>query len=562
MITTYGAMPSKMPDGFFKAVRFPVLNVLNSRTGDGRRIDAAGYSSRELPLSIRAQFKAEGAGHMGAEITGALFEVTVDSESGIASGRGFLLNDMAGRRHAQCIATGAMRGNSVDLADVEVVWGYDMQTDLETIVFKKCKLAATTGVATPAFAEAYAEMDDEITASMMLNPMEELVASCDEHTINIVVQDELIASATATGQIAADRFFVPEANVPTKITVDEHGHVYGHLGLWQSCHDGIEGTCVAIPRPVDNYASFNKPGVLTDRGIIETGPIFAFGGHRPSKSAPTIEDAYGGIENAWSDVRVIEGKHGPWLSGIVRPGTDDATVYAARASRISGHWVGGKLKAIVSVNAEGYDVPGSGMSIPTFAFRTDDAGIAELVASFPPCLTVDEFVPITVDIEVEVEVKVGDGGMEDDMEDCCPPATQDVATNLENRQSAIDTAAYGPLNPADANPDFWQAKADRWSVTIDQAQGSLCGNCAAFIQTEAMLGCIESGLGDEPGNASAEVMDAANLGYCEIFDFKCAGTRTCDAWVVGGPITDANASAVVGEDGMAAQMLAMLLADE
>jgi hypothetical protein len=25
------------------------------------------------------------------------------------------------------------------------------------------------------------------------------------------------------------------------------------------------------------------------------------------------------------------------------------------------------------------------------------------------------------------------------------------------------------------------------------------------------------------------------LGYCEIFDFKCAASRTCDAWVVGGP---------------------------
>jgi hypothetical protein len=27
------------------------------------------------------------------------------------------------------------------------------------------------------------------------------------------------------------------------------------------------------------------------------------------------------------------------------------------------------------------------------------------------------------------------------------------------------------------------------------------------------------------------------LGYCEAFDFKCAASRTCDAWVVGGPIT-------------------------
>ena len=34
------------------------------------------------------------------------------------------------------------------------------------------------------------------------------------------------------------------------------------------------------------------------------------------------------------------------------------------------------------------------------------------------------------------------------------------------------------------------------------------------------------------------IIETANLGYCELFDFKCAGDRTCDAWITGGPITD------------------------
>jgi hypothetical protein len=38
----------------------------------------------------------------------------------------------------------------------------------------------------------------------------------------------------------------------------------------------------------------------------------------------------------------------------------------------------------------------------------------------------------------------------------------------------------------------------------------------------------------------------ADLGYCEIFDFKCAASRTCDAWVVGGPNTGEEAEE--GED--------------
>jgi hypothetical protein len=35
-----------------------------------------------------------------------------------------------------------------------------------------------------------------------------------------------------------------------------------------------------------------------------------------------------------------------------------------------------------------------------------------------------------------------------------------------------------------------------------------------------------------------EVQEAGDLGFCEIFDFKCAAKRTCAAWIVGGPITD------------------------
>ena len=37
---------------------------------------------------------------------------------------------------------------------------------------------------------------------------------------------------------------------------------------------------------------------------------------------------------------------------------------------------------------------------------------------------------------------------------------------------------------------------------------------------------------------SQDVLDRANLGYCQLFKFKCAATRTCDAWLHGGPIRD------------------------
>lgn len=120
----------------------------------------------------------------------------------------------------------------------------------------------------------------------------------------------------------------------------------------------------------------------------------------------------------------------------------------------------------------------------------------------------------------------------------CPPATQDIALNLTNRQKCIDTANYGPANPELDDAEYWQRKADQFKTTVNVAKTMRCANCAAFVQKSAMMGCIEKGIAAElsEDKLAKEIVDAANLGYCELFDFKCAGERTCDAWIVGGPI--------------------------
>jgi len=124
-------------------------------------------------------------------------------------------------------------------------------------------------------------------------------------------------------------------------------------------------------------------------------------------------------------------------------------------------------------------------------------------------------------------------------DESCPPATQDVAVNLANREKAIEDAGYGPLNPKEPNEEFWQEKAQRWDVTPVEAKKSVCGNCVMFIRTPKMLDCIEGGIsaGDSGQQNAWDAIDKAELGYCEAFDFKCAASRTCSAWVVGGPIT-------------------------
>ena len=117
----------------------------------------------------------------------------------------------------------------------------------------------------------------------------------------------------------------------------------------------------------------------------------------------------------------------------------------------------------------------------------------------------------------------------------CPAPTQDITLNLKNRAKAITAAKYGPENPNLPNEAFWRRKADTWDASIDDAKKSRCGNCAAFNVSDKIKQCIADGIGNEADPWGT--IKLADLGYCEIFDFKCAASRTCDAWVVGGPNT-------------------------
>ena len=132
-----------------------------------------------------------------------------------------------------------------------------------------------------------------------------------------------------------------------------------------------------------------------------------------------------------------------------------------------------------------------------------------------------------------------------DYGDKCPPATQDIVLNIKNRQNAIDNVGYGPLNPEEPSLEFWQEKADKWSVTPEDAKKSVCGNCIFFDRREKTLECIEEGIatGGSGDDSAWGAIDQAELGYCTALDFKCAASRTCNAWAVGGPLVDEDQTA-------------------
>lgn len=113
-----------------------------------------------------------------------------------------------------------------------------------------------------------------------------------------------------------------------------------------------------------------------------------------------------------------------------------------------------------------------------------------------------------------------------------PDAITDLEMNLKNRQHAIDDYLYGPMNP-NAPGDYWQRLGDVWGVGAEEAASTRCGNCAAFNQKPEILDAIADGISSE----GVEVTGAADLGYCELFQFKCAAARSCSAWLTGGPLT-------------------------
>ena len=119
----------------------------------------------------------------------------------------------------------------------------------------------------------------------------------------------------------------------------------------------------------------------------------------------------------------------------------------------------------------------------------------------------------------------------------CPIETHDVKENLKKRDWAFKNVGYGPANPELSNGAFWNKRANEWQTSVGQAKSMRCGNCAAFIQTPEMMECIRSGIDMEEDSFAKDVVDSAKLGFCELFDFKCAADRTCSAWLVGGPIT-------------------------
>lgn len=362
-IKTFGAFtetePNKPPQGMYVPIIFDQLLLADTRTRDGRLIHSEGLAPFDLPRSLKAQFKVT-FGHDGAEIAGRLDEVTI-GDDGVVSGRGWLLNDENGRRAAYLVKTQAFRGNSVDLSvtekDVDVKIEEDEDGFLSWEVdFHNARIAATTLVAEPAFENAGARIPDgwDVAGAEDLDPA--IVAAVSEpkpeHAFSFSVLNE-------RPKMPSERFENPELTEITPLFVDSDDHVFGHIAAWDIPHQNLE---VPPPRSRTNYGWFANRSVETVDGFVATGPLVIGGNHAGvTLGINEAIDHYANTCAAWADVCIGEDEFGIWVSGSVRPGTKAETVYAGRASGVSGDWrwvgAGHELISVLSVNTPAFPTP-------------------------------------------------------------------------------------------------------------------------------------------------------------------------------------------------------------
>lgn len=158
----------------------------------------------------------------------------------------------------------------------------------------------------------------------------------------------------------------PEPEELTPWTVLASGECFGHLAGWETCHTGVGNACVNPPRDDGaGYGLFHTGAVLSAEGdMVPVGHITLGGGHADIRLgvAPAIAH-YDNAGAAVADVRAVDGRHGIWLSGAVRPEATEAQVRQLRAHALSGDWRadarGGPLRLVAAlcVNVPGFPVP-------------------------------------------------------------------------------------------------------------------------------------------------------------------------------------------------------------
>jgi hypothetical protein len=316
-----------------------VLAPLDVMTGDGRILasPSGGYRNRQYPMSLTRQHVGEGQD---------VFVGTIDKawvEDGMLMGEGsFDLGSEEGREASRQVSEGLLTTVSIDpdqvtgeqrLVDAEGNMAPDdvLEAALNTgeipegyrpvMVMTDWRLASAAIVSIPAYDEA------------RIKPVFDYVRP--------VMVEEIVAAMG--GQIFKREFFETKATGPTPLTVDEDGHIYGHVRLYGTCYQygggqGNGGYCVEPPMSACNYAKFHVHGAKMDDGsILPVGAITYGDGHESRGSLFASQEHYNDVATVAAKVVASEDEWGVWVTGEVLESHRDKA-YDILLSPMSGHW--------------------------------------------------------------------------------------------------------------------------------------------------------------------------------------------------------------------------------
>lgn len=326
-----------------------VLARTGVRTGDGRILSEGGGASRDLPLPLSYQ-RVTDDGHKGSELIGRIETVRIGDGMVTATGSLF---DSVPYDVVEAIESGAV-GPSVDLDDFEYVMDAD-----ENIVLTRWRVAGTTVVQIPAFADVSLTLDPE--PAPVYGDMwgeDEMAYTAKLASFSTMTRERLAAPVLPP----AEWFARPDVDRVTPLTVSDTGRVFGHIAPWGECHVGLPG-CVTAPSSLTNYAHFHtgaqpvQGGQSVPVGTLVTGPRHA----DPQAAFRAAQQHYDDLDAAVARVVAGEDEFGIWVAGWMLPEANPARVEQFMASPVSGDWrnVGGSLEliAVCSVNAPGFPVP-------------------------------------------------------------------------------------------------------------------------------------------------------------------------------------------------------------
>lgn len=339
-----------------------VLARLGVRTGDGRILSETGGGSRDLPLALMYQ-RITDDGHRGSELIGRIESVRI--ADGMVYATGSLL-DSVSYDVIEALESGAV-GPSVDLDDIEYVMDAD-----ENIVLTAWRLAGTTVVSVPAFADVHLTLDPEPVPVYGDMWGEDAAAYASQLASFALAQREERAAPVLP---PAEWFARPDVDRVTPLTVTAEGRVFGHIAPWGECHVGLPG-CVTAPASLTNYAHFHtgsqavQGGQSVPVGTLVTGPRHA----DPQAAFRAAQQHYDDLDAAVARVVAGEDEFGIWVAGWMLPDANPARVEQFLASPVSGDWrnVGGSLEliAVCSVNAPGFPVPRARVAFANGAQRS------------------------------------------------------------------------------------------------------------------------------------------------------------------------------------------------